>query len=281
MQREQSSRGRADRVSRSSDIAGDPPADNTPDNATGNTPGNTPGDTPGNTPGNTPGDTPGDETEARSAALKQGMSIGLATGAYGISFGALAVAGGLSIWQTVALSALMFTGASQFAFASIFAVGGSPLAAVTTSTMLGLRHISYGALLAPTLRPMHPFTRAVAAQLTIDESTAVALAQPTRESRKVGFWSGGVSVYILWNAFTLAGALAGSRIGDPNAWGLDAAAAAAFLGLLWSHLKTPHARWTAALAGVLTLALTPLLPAGLPLLIAAAIAVAIGEWSRK
>lgn len=223
----------------------------------------------------------GSEGDLRSAALKQGLSIGLATGAYGISFGALAAVGGLSVWQTVALSALMFTGASQFAFAGIFTVGGSPLAAVTASTLLGLRHISYGALLAPMLRPMHPLKRAVAAQLTIDESTAVALAQPTRDSRRVGFWSAGVAVYVLWNAFTLGGALAGSRIGDPNAWGLDAAAAAAFLGLLWSHLKTPHARWTAVLAGVLTLALTPVLPAGLPLLIAAAVAVAIGEWSRK
>lgn len=217
----------------------------------------------------------------RSAALKQGMSIGLATGAYGISFGALAVVGGLSVWQTVALSALMFTGASQFAFAGVFAVGGSPLAAVTTSTLLGLRHVSYGALLAPTLRPMPPLRRALAAQLTIDESTAVALAQPTREARRVGFWSAAVSVYVLWNAFTVVGALAGTRIGDPNAWGLDAAAAAAFLGLLWTHLKTRHARWTALLAGALTLALTPLLPAGLPLLVAAAAAVVIGEWSRK
>jgi len=223
----------------------------------------------------------GADSELRSVAVRQGLSIGLATGAYGISFGALAVVGGLSVWQTVALSALMFTGASQFAFAGIFAVGGSPLAAVTTSTLLGLRHVSYGALLAPTLRPMPPFKKMVAAQLTIDESTAVALAQPTRDSRRAGFWSAGVSVYVLWNAFTLVGALAGSRIGDPNAWGLDAAAAAAFLGLLWSHLKTPHARWTALVAGTLTLALTPLLPAGLPLLVAAAAAVAIGEWSRK
>ncbi len=222
-----------------------------------------------------------DEAGFRSAAARQGLSIGLATGAYGISFGALAVVGGLSVWQTVALSALMFTGASQFAFAGIFAVGGSPLAAVTTSTMLGLRHISYGALLAPTLRPMPPFTRMLAAQLTIDESTAVALGQPTPSSRKVGFWWAGVSVYVLWNAFTLGGALAGAHIGNPNAWGLDAAAAAAFLGLLWAHLKTPHARWAAVLAGLLTLALTPLLPAGLPLLLAAAAAVVIGEWSRK
>lgn len=221
------------------------------------------------------------EEAYRSAAMRQGLSIGIATGAYGLSFGALAVVGGLSVWQTIALSALMFTGASQFAFAGIFAVGGSPLAAFTTSTMLGLRHVSYGALLAPTLRPMPPFRRMLAAELTIDESTAVALAQPTPSSRRTGFWWGGVSVYILWNAFTIIGALAGTRIGNPNAWGLDAAAAAAFLGLLWAHLKTPHARWTAALAGLLTLAMTPFLPAGLPLLLAAAAAVAIGEWGRK
>jgi len=217
----------------------------------------------------------------RTVARREGISIGIATGAYGLSFGALAVAGGLTFWQTVALSALMFTGASQFAFVGVFAAGAPPLTAVTTATLVGLRHISYGAILAPILRPMHPGTRLLAAQLTIDESTATAVAQHHRKAQRVGFWSAGVSVYVLWNLFTIAGALAGSSIGDPSAWGLDAAAAAAFLGLLWAHLTTWHARATAVGAGILTLVLTPLLPAGLPLLIAAATAVIVGEWSRR
>jgi predicted branched-subunit amino acid permease len=116
----------------------------------------------------------------------------------------------------------------------------------------------------------------LSAQLTIDESTAVALAQSDAREGRIGFWWTGAGVWVCWNALTLLGALAGDAMGDPRAWGLDAAAAAAFLGLLWPRLARPDARLAAALALAIALALVPLAPAGVPVLGAVAGAVIVG-----
>lgn len=215
-----------------------------------------------------------------SPARQQAVSVAVATGAYAISFGALGVAAGLDVWQTMALSLLVFTGGSQFAFIGVFAAGGHPAAAVATSTFLGVRNGFYGVALAPVLRPLGGIRKVWAAQMTIDESTAVALAQPHDDlaARRVGFWWTGVGVFVLWNAFTVVGAALGSRIGDPAQWGLDAAAAAAFLALLWPRLGPRRAQLVAAAAAIVALALTPVLPAGVPILVAATVAVVAG-WN--
>ena len=211
-----------------------------------------------------------------TAARQQAVSVSVATGAYAISFGALSIAAGLDVWQTMALSLLVFSGGSQFAFVGVISAGGTAAAAVVTSTFLGLRNGFYGVGLAPVMRPMRGLRRAWAAQVTIDESTAVALAQPADDdvARREGFWWTGVGVFLGWNALTIVGAVLGSRIGDPAQWGLDAAAAAAFLALLWPRLASRRAQAVAAASAVLALALTPVLPAGLPILAAAIVAVA-------
>jgi len=213
-----------------------------------------------------------------SPAREQAVSVAVATGAYGVSFGALSVAAGLDIWQTMALSLLVFTGGSQFAFIGVFGAGGAPIAAVLTSTFLGIRNGFYGVALAPVLRPLAGPRKAWAAQVTIDESTAVALAQPSDDvpSRREGFWWAGVGVFITWNAFTILGAALGSALGDPARWGLDAAAAAAFLALLWPRLAPRRAQGVAVVSAVVALALTPVLPAGIPILAAAVVAVVAG-----
>ncbi|WP_296667969.1 AzlC family ABC transporter permease [Demequina sp.] len=217
----------------------------------------------------------------RNRTRQQALSVALATGAYGLSFGALSVAAGLDVWQTSALSLLVFSGGSQFAFVGVVGAGGGPFAAVVTSTFLGLRNGFYGVGLAPVLRPIRGWRRAWAAQVTIDESTAVALAQPAedRAARQAGFWWTGVGVFVAWNAITVLGALLGSRIGDPADWGLDAAAAAAFLALVWPRLAHRRAQAVAAAAAVLALALTPVAPAGVPVLAAALVAIVAG-WGH-
>jgi predicted branched-subunit amino acid permease len=211
-------------------------------------------------------------------AREQAISVSIATGAYGVSFGALSVAAGLDVWQTMALSLLVFTGGSQFAFIGVLGAGGSAIAAVLTSTFLGVRNGFYGVALAPVLRPMRGPRKAWAAHVTIDESTAVALAQPHDDppARRQGFWWTGVGVFVFWNAFTALGAVLGSALGDPARWGLDAAAAAAFLALLWPRLGPHRAKVVAAVSIVVALALTPVLPAGMPILAAAVVAVVAG-----
>lgn len=209
------------------------------------------------------------------AVRRQAVSVALATGLYGVSFGALSVAAGLTVPQTMALSVLMFSGGSQFAFIGVVGAGGAVGAAVASAALLGARNALYGAQLTPLLDLPWRW-RAPAAHLTIDESTAVATAQPTRAAARVGFWWTGVGVFLLWNLFTMLGALAGDRLGDPRTYGLDAAAAAAFLALVWPRLAGRAAQAVAAAAVVVALATTPILPTGVPVLLAALVAVVVG-----
>ena len=210
-----------------------------------------------------------------------GLSISVAVGLYGLSFGALAIAAGLTVWQAVALSALMFTGGSQFAFIGVVAGGGSLPAATTAASLLGLRNAVYGVQMNALFRPRAAL-KPVGAHVTIDESAATALGQSEPDEQRRGFWTAGIGVWVLWNAFTLAGALLGERLGDPTVWGLDGAAVAAFLGLLWPRLKGRDAHAIAIAAAFVTLVAVPFVPAGLPIIVAAVVsgAMAVAQHRR-
>ncbi|MBM6622939.1 AzlC family ABC transporter permease [Micrococcaceae bacterium RIT802] len=211
---------------------------------------------------------------SQSPAVKTGLSISVATGLYGISFGALAVSSGLTFWQTVALSALMFTGGSQFAFIGVIAGGGAGSAAFGAATLLGVRNIIYGMQMNAMARP-RGWRKAAAAHVTIDESTATAIVQQDLAESRRGFWTAGLGIFILWNAFTVAGALLGDALGDPKAWGLDGAAVAAFLALLWPRLKSREPVAIAVVCALATVLVVPLVPPGVPILVAALVA---GVW---
>ena len=212
-------------------------------------------------------------TQQRRAVTSDALGIGVATGAYAISFGAVSVASGLDVWQTQVLSLAMFTGASQFALIGVLGAGGGVITAVLTAWLLGARNSVYAVSLAPRLR-VRGLRRMAAAQLTIDESTAMALAHddPPAASRHA-FWATGLSIYVLWNLGTLAGSLGAAAIGDPATYGLDAAIPAAFLALLWPRLVDRQMRVLAAVAAAGALLLTPLLRPGLPVLLGAFVAL--------
>lgn len=209
--------------------------------------------------------------------MRMGLSISIATGLYGISFGALSVGAGLNLWQTMALSALMFTGGSQFAFIGVIAGGGTGAAALGAASLLGVRNAVYGMQMNRMLQP-HGWRKAAAAQLTIDESAATASGQLEPQEQQRGFWTAGLGVFVLWNVFTLLGALLGDALGDPRKWGLDGAAVAAFLGLLWPRLRQREPVALAVLCGVVTMLAVPLLPPGLPILVVAVVGAAWGWW---
>lgn len=204
-------------------------------------------------------------------AVRMGWSIAAAVGLYGTSFGALGVAAGLDVLQTCALSLLMFTGGSQFAFVGVIAGGGSGVAAYTAATLLGVRNSIYGAELKALLRP-GPAAIPLMAQLTIDESMANAAAQTDPDEERRGFWSAGIGVFVCWNLCTWLGAVAGDALGDPGRWGLDGAAVAAFLGLLWPRLRGRDPIAIAVASAVATIVFIPLVPPGVPIVIAAAVA---------
>jgi predicted branched-subunit amino acid permease len=207
--------------------------------------------------------------------------VAAAVSTYGVSLGALSVAAGLSIAQTCALSVLMFTGGSQFALIGVIGAGGGGIAAVASAGLLGIRNAFYGLQVAPMLGVRGP-RRLLAAQGTIDESTAVGTAQlVTSASRpelaRLGFWVTAGAVFTLWNLATLIGAVIGNQLGDPRRYGLDAAAAAAFLALLWPRLRRIRPRAVAGVAALVALLLVPEAPAGVPVLAAAVVGV-LGAW---
>jgi len=209
----------------------------------------------------------------RRRITSSAVGIGVATGAYGLSFGAISVASGLDALQTQALSLLMFTGGSQFALVGVLGAGGGAVAAVLTAWLLGVRNSMYALSMAPTLR-VTGWRRLAAAEITIDESTAMALSHPEPvAAARHAFWSTGIAVYVLWNIGTLLGALGAAAIGDPATLGLDAAIPAAFMALLWPRL-VGRSMWALAAAGAsVALILTPVLRPGLPVLAAGVVAL--------
>lgn len=213
--------------------------------------------------------------------IRDALGIGIASGAYAISFGAISTAAGLSLLQTCALSVLMFTGASQFALVGVVGAGGSVWAGAATAALLGSRNALYGVRLSSLLE-RRGWKRLLAAHFVIDETTAMAIARDSPPDGRFAFWATGVALFTLWNMGTLIGALATHLVPDPKVLGLDAAPPAAFLALLAPRLRAREPMAIALGAGVVALVCLPFVPAGVPLLIVALLVAAFGVLrSRK
>jgi 4-azaleucine resistance transporter AzlC len=216
----------------------------------------------------------------RSGIVRDSLAVGVATGAYGFGFGAVAVSSGLSIAQTCVLSLLMFTGASQFALAGVVAGGGAPMSGAATALLLGTRNTLYGLRMAPLLK-WRGWRRVAGAHILLDESTAMSVNRPTTEGVRLGFVTTGLSVFVLWNLATAVGAVAGDAVGDPRTFGLDAAVGAAFLALLWPRLRDHRNVLVAVLGAAVALSLVPATAPGVPVLAAGGVAVLVGVLSRR
>jgi len=216
----------------------------------------------------------------RPAVLRDALGVGIATGAYGLSFGAISTASGLSVLQTCFLSLVLFSGGSQFALAGVVGGGGAPMTGAATALLLGVRNGFYGLRLSGLLR-LRSWQRPLAAQIVIDESTAMSVVRTSRPAARLAFWSTGISVFVLWNLATVIGAFAADALRDPRVLGLDAAAPAAFLALMSPRLRSREPRIVAAVAAVVALASVPLVPTGVPVLLAAAVAVVFGFGSTR
>ena len=225
--------------------------------------------------------TPHADAEVRQAR-SQGIQVALAVSVSGMSFGALAVVAGFSVGQAMVLSLIMFSGASQFALISIVGTGGLTawLPGVLTASLLGLRNGLYGLRMSPIIGPGLA-KRTLAAQLTVDESTAVGSNQVSVQAGRAGFWTTATALYLGWNLATLAGALLGDVVGDVRSYGLDAAAAAAFLGLVWPRLREGEPAYVALGAAILTVVLLPTVPAGIPVVVVAVVAIGVAVWRHR
>jgi len=211
--------------------------------------------------------------DAVRTARRDGVGLGL-LGVYGVSFGAVAVAAGLSPLQAVVLSAVGFTGGSQFAFAAVAAGGGAPVTGLASAWLLGVRNTLYAVRLSDLL-PRRVPARIIASALVIDETTAMALRHEPygRQAARAAFWTTGIGLFATWNATTVLGAFGVQALGDPAVLGLDAAAPAAFLALLWPYLRQGRTAVVAGSAAVVSLVAAFVAPAGIPVLAGGAVAL--------
>jgi predicted branched-subunit amino acid permease len=222
-------------------------------------------------------------TPTRGTTLFRDVTlVCVADGLVGVSFGATTAAGHLPWWVPVAMSLLVFAGGSQFAAVGVVLAGGSPFAAVAAGAVLNTRLLPYGFAVADVVGPPERTDRVPAggrrrwlirllgAQVITDESTAFALRQTDPARRRAAFWTCGVSLFAVWNVSVLLGVLAGSLVRNTNAFGLDATFPAVVIALALPALADLRTRSSAATGAVIAVALTPVLPAGLPVLAALA-----------
>lgn len=203
-----------------------------------------------------------DRNLARDIAL-----VCLADGIVGMSFGAIAVASGLPMWLPMLLSLLVFAGAAQFIFIGIVASGGNPIAGVVAGLLVNARHVPFGFAIGD-IFGSGMLRRIAGSHVMIDETVAFALAQRETTRRRAAYWTCGIALFVCWNVGVVLGVLAGSVISDTSAFGLDAAFPAVLLALLVPSLREAGPRRAALAGGVIALATAPLLPAGLPVLLA-------------
>lgn len=185
-----------------------------------------------------------------------------------VSYGATAVSSGLPPWVPVVMSLIVFSGGAQIAATSIVAAGGTPFAGVAAGALLNARILPYGFTVADITGTGPWYKRLFGAHVTTDETVAFALRQGTAaEERRYAYWACGIALYLSWNAATVAGTVAGTVITNTAAFGLDAVFPAVMLALALPAITNHRTAAAAGTGAVAAVALTPVLPAGLPVLV--------------
>src|SRR3954453_8455713 len=203
---------------------------------------------------------PNDRRQRLLDGMRAGMPFAVAGGLLALSFGVVAQSAGLSAGEAIAMSGIVFAGSAQFTAIAIIAQGGTVAAAVLAAALVNSRFLPMGAALGPSL-PGGPLRRAAQGQAVVDASWAIAGRGDGTFDRWLLFGSTGVQ-YIGWVGGTVAGALGGNILGDPQALGLDAIYPAFFLALLVKELGDGRSRLVAALGAIVALVLVPVAPAG-------------------
>lgn len=207
--------------------------------------------------------------------LRSVAVVCLAGGVLGISYGALAIGYGLPWWIPLVLSVAVVAGASEMMFVAIIGAGGSPWLAAAAGLLVNARHVPFGFQVAPLMGRGLPSV--LGAHAINDESTSFALAGSSRSMRRLGFWTCGLGLLLIWPLGTSLGLWLGAFLGDLDRWGLDAVFPAMILALVIPKARAGGALLTTAvvLGAAITVATSSFLPAGMPeLLSLAAVAVA-------
>lgn len=189
--------------------------------------------------------------ESRRRLLLDALGIGISAVGFGFVYGLAAREAGFSPIEVIAMSTIVFAGAAQFAAVGYVTSGLAWPAIVLLTALLNARHLLYSAALAPWLRHIPFWRRAVMAHLLTDEAFALTIAHFQRVGRtdERGFWIAAIaSTFIPWNLASFAGSILGGQIPDPNRFGIDIIFPAAMIGLAVG-LVTGRRELVAAMVG--------------------------------
>ena len=210
--------------------------------------------------------------------MRAALPLVIPTALIGASFGVAAVTTGWGTLAPIVMSAIVFSGAAQFATLAVLSAGGSVVTAIIAATLIASRFLAIGVALGPFMRG-GPVRRALEGQAVVDASLILARTGDTQYGvrRLLGAT---LPQYVGWSLGTVVGVLAGNNIPDPDKLGLDALFPAFFLVLVWGELRSRPARVTAATATLIALVLIPIAPPGIPV-VAASLAVLAGRAVQR
>jgi 4-azaleucine resistance transporter AzlC len=213
------------------------------------------------------------------AGFVAALPLWLGAAPFGAIYAVSALAAGLDWAQTLAMSLLVFAGASQFTAVGLFASGAAPFAIVLTTLIVNARHALLAASLAPFVREAGSGTKALIASQLTDESYAIGMWRWLDGSGSRAYQFGAnLSMYVVWQCSTIAGILLGNLIPDPAAYGLDLVFPLTFIGLLVPLLHDRVSLTVALLAAALAIGGALLLPGSWYLLLAGIVASGVGAW---
>ena len=196
--------------------------------------------------------------------IKAIVLVCLADGIVGLSYGSLAAAQGFPLWVPIALSTLVLAGASEFLFIGIVAGGGSPLTAAAAGLLVNARHLPFGIAVKDLVG--QGGRSLLGCHIMNDESVVFGISQPALQQRRVAYWLCGLGIFAVWPLTVIGGALIGRFIPDVSAIGLDAVFPAILIALIFPALRKRRTRIPALAGTALSVAVTPFVPAGMPVL---------------
>ncbi|MGG6195469.1 AzlC family ABC transporter permease [Pantoea allii] len=207
---------------------------------------------------------PAKKTTLDKGLIKAIFLVCIADGIVGLSYGSLATADGFPFWVPLALSTLVLAGASEFLFIGIVAGGGSPLTAAAAGLLVNARHLPFGIAVKDLVG--QGWRGLFGCHIMNDESVVFGISQPTLAQRRSAFWLCGIGIGLIWPFSVMLGAAIGQFIPSISAIGLDAVFPAILIALIFPALRKPRTCIPATAGALVSLVVTPFVPAGMPVL---------------
>ncbi|WP_069998077.1 AzlC family ABC transporter permease [Cellulosilyticum sp. I15G10I2] len=189
------------------------------------------------------------------------IPLGISASIYGLVYGVMACKAGLSVFETMAMSAFVFAGASQMTAVQMIAIGSSPVSIIVTVLIINLRHFLLAASLSPYLKHESNRMRMVNAFFMTDESYAVAYSrfQTDRPTSRY-FLGSGLNIYVFWGSAGIIGYFFGNIISSQLNYIFDFAFIAAFIGMIVPMVKDFPVVVTVVVSGIISIIGSQLIP---------------------